>query len=104
MEKCLAMLEDIQEIATLNLLGTIPRIVEEFPRRMQRDWVRWSFETFKNSGNQAKFPELVQFVRNESDKAKSLYGRALFNTGLKSLPESRTGRKPATVFNVTTSQ
>ena len=104
MEKCLAMLEDIQEFATLNSLGTIRRIVEKFPRRMQRDWVRWSFETFKNSGNQAKFPELVQFVRNESDEANSLYGRALFNTGLKSLPESRTGRKPATVFNVTTSQ
>ena len=80
MDKCLAMLVDIQEFATLNSLGTIQKITEKLPEQMQRDWVKWSYQTFCNYGKQAKFPELVEFVRRESDEVNSLYGKVFYST------------------------
>ena len=80
MDKCLAMLVDIQEFATLNSLGTIQKITEKLPEQMQRDWVKWSYQTFCNYGKQAKFPELVEFVRRESDEVNSFYGKVFYST------------------------
>ena len=77
MEKCLSMLIDIKDFATLNSLGTIRRIMEKLPEQMQKDWVSWVFKHFKSTGSQAKFPELVQFVRDVSDEANSLYGQVV---------------------------
>ena len=47
---------------------------------MKRDWVKWSFNVLKKSGKLAKFEELVEFVRHESEEAIFLYGRALDTT------------------------
>ena len=53
MEKSLSMLEDMQDFATLSSLGTIKKITEKLPEEMQRDWVRFSYRVFKQSGKQA---------------------------------------------------
>ena len=87
MEKCLAMLLDIQDFATLNSLGTIRRITEKFPEQMQIDWVKWSYQSFRKTGVQAKLSELVAFVRNASDEANSLYGKIFFESFKPSRPQ-----------------
>ena len=61
-EKSLSMLEDVQDFATLNSLGTIKKITEKLPEEMQRYWFRFSLRVFKQSGKQAMFSELVEFV------------------------------------------
>ena len=40
MEKCLGIMEDIEDFATLNSFGTIQRITDKFPEEMQREWRR----------------------------------------------------------------
>ena len=87
MEKCLAMLSDIQDFATLNSLGIIRRITKKFPEQMKMDWVKWSYQSFRKTGVQAKFPELVAFVRNASDEANSLYGKIFFESFKPSRPQ-----------------
>ena len=77
--KVLVYAKDIGDFATLNSLGTIRRITEKFPEQMQRDWVNWSYKHFKQAGSQAKFPELVEFVREQSDEANSLYGKVFYS-------------------------
>jgi len=79
MDKCLGIMEDIGDFATLNFFGTIQRITDKFSEEMQREWVRWAFGVLKETGQQAKFRELVEFVRHESEEANSLYGRSFFN-------------------------
>ena len=98
MEKCLAMLQDIQEFATLNSLGTIRRITEKLSEQMQVDWVKWSYQLFKQTGVQAKFSELVMFVRNEADEANSLYGK-IFYDSFKSAKSFAGAKKTATVLS-----
>ena len=90
-EKSLAMLVDIQDFATLNSLGTIRRLIDKLPDQMQVDWAKWSYCVFKETGQQAKFSELVQFVRNESDEVNSLYGKLVYG--------SRKYPKEAAVFS-----
>ena len=80
MEKCLGVMQDIGDFATLNSFGTIQRITEKFSEEMQREWVRWAFRVLKDTGAQAKFRELVEFVRHEADEANSLYGRSFFSS------------------------
>ena len=101
MEKCLAMLRDIGEFATLNSFGTIQKLTDKFPEEMKRDWVKWSFNVLKKSGKQAKFEELVEFVRHESEEANSLYGRALYATAKSS--SLRTSFKKTSVFGTVAS-
>ena len=79
MDKSLAMLQNIGEFATLNSLGSIQKITEKLPDDMQRDWVRWSFRMLQDTDYQAKFPELVRFIRNEADEVNSLYGKILYS-------------------------
>ena len=101
MEKCLAMLRDIGEFATLNSFGTIQKLTDKFPEEMKRDWVKWSFNVLKKSGKQAKFEELVEFVRHESEEANSLYGRALYTTAKSS--SLRPSLKKTSVFGTVAS-
>ena len=58
---------------------------------MQIDWAKWSHRVFKETGQQAKFSKLVQFVRNESDEANFLYGKLEYG--------SRKHPKEAAVFS-----
>ena len=48
-DKSLSMLENIQDFATLNSLGTINKITEKLPEEMQMDRVRFSYRVFKQS-------------------------------------------------------
>ena len=79
MDKCLGIMDDIGDFATLNSFGTIQRITGKLPEEMQREWVRWAFGVLRDTGKQAKFRELVEYVRGESEEANSLYGRSFFS-------------------------
>ena len=79
MEKSLTMLHDMGDFATLNSLGTMKRLMEKFPEEMQKDWIKWSFKVLKETGKQAKFSELMDFVKNKADEVNSLYGRAFYD-------------------------
>ena len=98
MEKCLSMLIDIKDFATLNSLGTIRCIMEKLPEQMQKDWVSLAFKHFKSTGSQAKFPELVQFVRDVSDEANSLCGKLFYGSNRMTTSQP-VSLKKATVFN-----
>ena len=98
MEKSLTMLRDMGDFATLNSLGTMKRLMEKFPEEMQKDWIKWSFKVLQETGKQAKFSELVNFVRNEADKVNSLYGRAFYDAKKQVIPRT----KKTAVFSATT--
>ena len=97
MDKCLGIMEDIGDFATLNSFGTIKRITDKLSEEMQREWVRWAFRVLKTTGHQAKFKELVEFVRHESDEANSLYGKS-FYLGSKPLMCSQPSAKRLSSF------
>ena len=78
MDKCLAMLRDVQDFATLNFLSTIRRIIKKLLEQMQRDWAKWSYQEFKTAGRQARFEELVRFVQDEAGEANLLYGQIVY--------------------------
>ena len=102
MEKCLGIMEDIGDFATLNSFGTIQRITDKFLEETQREWVRWAFRVLKDTGQQAKFKELVEFVRHESDEANSLYGRSFFS--LSKPPNSLPAPKKSAAFGTVVSR
>ena len=47
MDKCLAMLRDVQDFATLNSLGTIRRIIDKRSEQTQKDWAKWSYQELR---------------------------------------------------------
>ena len=98
MDKCVAMLRDVQDFATLNSLGTIRRIIEKLPEQTQKDWAKWSYQEFKTTGRQARFEELVRFVQDEAAEANSLYGQVVYGNLKQSL---HVGQRRATVLNTT---
>ena len=51
---------------------------------MQKNWVRFSFRIFKQTGKQARFPELVEFVQGEAEEANSLYVKVLYGASKRS--------------------
>ena len=59
--------------------------------------MRWAFRVLKTTGHQAKFKELVEFVRHESDEANSLYGKS-FYSGSKPLMCSQPSAKRSSSF------
>ena len=69
---------------------------------MQREWVRWAFRVLKDTGQQAKFKELVEFVRHESDEANFLYGRSFFSVSKP--PNSRPALKKSAAFGTVVSR
>ena len=42
---------------------------------MQEEWVKWAFMIQKQCGRHAKFPDLVEFIREQTSLANSLYGK-----------------------------
>ena len=101
MEKCHAMLRGLGEFATLNSFGTNQKLTYKFPKSMKRDWVKCSHNVLKNSGKQATFSDLVGFVRNESEEANSLHGRAIYDASKQS--SVRFSSKKASVFGIAAS-
>ena len=98
MDKCVAMLRDVQDTANLNSLGTIRRIIEKLPEQTQKDWAKWSYHEFKTTGRQARFEELVRFVQDEAAEANSLYGQVVYGNLKQSL---HVGQRGATILNTT---
>ena len=98
MDKCVAMLRDKQDFATLNSLGTIQRIIEKLYEQTQKEWAKWSYQEFKMAGRQARFEELVRFVQDEAAEANSLYGQVVCGNLKQSL---HVGQRGATVPNNT---
>ena len=101
-ENSLGVLGEIQEFATLNSLGTIQRLLEKLPDEMRKEWVKYSFSFQKQSKRHAGFPELVLFVREQSDETNSLYGRALYGAS-KSFTGCNLTKKKSVVLNTTVS-
>ena len=81
MEKSLILLQDLGDFAPLNSLGTIQRLTEKLSVETRKGWIKWAFEFLKQKGYQAKFAELVQFVKNEAEEVNSLYGKAFYAKG-----------------------
>ena len=98
MDKCVAMLREVQDFATSNSLGTIRQIIEKLPEQMQKDWAKWSHQEFKTTRRQARFEEFVRFIQDEAAEANSLYGQVVSGNLKQSL---RVGQKGATVLNTT---
>ena len=93
------MLQEVREFATLNSLGTLQRLLEKFPEEMHKEWVKYSFIFQKQNKRHAKFPELVQFVRDQSEEVNSLYGRALYGAN-KGFTSSNTSRRNVVLSTV----
>ena len=102
MEKCLTMLQDVGDFATLNSLGTIQQLTEKLPDETQKEWVKWSFQFLKRTEMQAKFPQLVEFVRAEADEVNSLYGRALYGAHRKREGHPAVNSRRTPSFNAAT--
>ena len=81
MEKSLILLQDLGDFASLNSLGTTQRLTEKLSAETRKGWKKWAFEFLKQNGYQAKFAELVQFVKNEAQEVNSLYGKAFYAKG-----------------------
>ena len=81
MEKSLILLQDLGNFASPNSLGTIQRLTEKLSAETRKGWIKWAFEFLKQKGYQAKFAELVQFVKNEAEEVNSLYGKAFYAKG-----------------------
>ena len=81
MEKRLILLQDLGDFASLNSLGTIQQLTEKLSAETRKGWIKWAFEFLKHKGYQAKFAELVQFVKIEAEEVNSLYGKAFYAKG-----------------------
>jgi len=98
MERCIGAMEDIGDFATLNSFGTIQRLTEKLPEDMQLEWVRWAFKVLRITGTQAKFKELVEFVRHGSYEENSLYGKSFFS-GTRQMSSRPVAPKRSTALN-----
>ena len=77
--------------------------MDKLPEEMQREWLRWAFRFLKTAGHQAKFKELVEFVRHEFNEANSLYGRSSYS-GSKQQSCSRPLAKKSSLFGTAVSR
>ena len=93
LDKCLMLLYEIQEFATLNSLGTLERLLEKLPGELRTEWVKYSYRYQKHTGRHAKFPEFVNFVREEAEEANSLYGRSVYKMNKASSSQSSVSRR-----------
>ena len=88
LDKCLMLLYEIQEFATLDSLGTFERLLEKLPGELRTEWVKYSYRYQKHTGRHAQFPEFVNFVREEAEEANSLYGRPVYKINKASSSQS----------------
>ena len=82
----------IQKFATLNSLVTFQRLLEKFPGEVRTEWVKYSCYQ-KHTGRHAKFPEFVNFVREEAEEANSLYGRSVYKMNKASSSQSSVSKR-----------
>ena len=93
LNKCLMLLYEIQKFPTLNSLVTLQRLLEKFPGEVRTEWVKYSCRYQKHTGRHAKFPEFVNFVREEAEEANSLYGRSVYKMNKASSSQSSVSKR-----------
>ena len=87
------LLYEIQKFAILNSLGTLERLLEKLPGELRTEWVKYSYRYQKHTGRHAKFPEFLNFVREEAEEANSLYGRSVYKMNKASSSQSSVSRR-----------
>ena len=65
--------------------------------------MKWSLSVLNQTEKQAKFIELVEFIRNESDEANSSYGKALYTAAATMTPTIKSSVKRTSAFGTSTS-
>ena len=95
LEKTLEITKDIPRYTNLDTLDTLTALVGKLPYNLRGRWVKRSVEIEKTRGFVAEFSDLVEFVKQESDVANSLFGLRTLND--KSNPKSKPSSSKATV-------
>ena len=95
LEKTLEITKDIPRYTNLDTLDTLTALVGKLPYNLRGRWVKRSVEIEKTRGFVAVFSDLVEFVKQESDVANSLFGLRILND--KSNPKSKPFSSKATV-------
>ena len=95
LEKTLEITKDIPRYTNLDTLDTLTALVEKLPYNLRGRWVKRSVEIEKTRGFVTEFSDLVEFVKQESDVANSLFGLRTLND--KSNPKSKPSSSKATV-------
>ena len=75
LEKSLIMMKEMGDFSSLSSFSTIKKILDKLPEKVQEEWVKWAFIIQKQCGRHAKFPDLVEFIREQTSLANSLYGK-----------------------------
>ena len=83
MEKSLILLQDLGNFASKNSLETLQRLTEKLFVETRKGRIKWTFECLKQTEYQAKFAELVQFVKNEVKEVNFLHGKAFTQKEMK---------------------
>ena len=95
LEKTLVITNDIPRYTNLDTLDTLIALVGKLPYNLRGQWVKRSVEIEKTRGFVAEFSHLVEFAKQESVVANSLFGlRILYD---KSNPKSKPFSLKATV-------
>ena len=97
LEKILVITKDIPRYTNLDTLDTLTTLVGKLPYNLRGRWVKRSVEIEKTRGLVAEFSDLIEFVKQESDVANSLFGLRTLND--KSNPKSKPFSSKATVAN-----
>ena len=89
------MIKDSPRYTNLDTLDILTALVGKLPYNLRGQWEEGSVELKKTRGLVVEFSDLVEFVKQESDVANSLFGLRTFNS--KSNPKSKPFSSNATV-------
>ena len=106
MEKAMVQLDGIESYSSLNSLGTLQKVVEKLPDRMQEKWVECSFNLTEETKREVTFRDLVRFVQREAAMSNSVFGKARWNASskLELSTQSRYSSRSTTSASVVTSK
>ena len=106
MEKAVLHLEGIESYSSLNSRGTLQKLVDKLPVRMQEKWVECSFDLTEETKREVTFRDLVRFVQREAAMSNSVFGKAHWNASstLELSTQSRYFSRPTTSASVVTSK
>ena len=65
------MMKEMGDFSSLSSFSTIKKILYKLPEKVQEEWVKWAFIIQKQCGRHAKFPDLVEFIREQTSLANS---------------------------------
>ena len=76
MSKALVQLEGIDSFTSLNSLGTLRRMVDKLPDKLQEDWLKLSFSITEEARREVVFRDLAQFVNRQAEMSASVFGKS----------------------------